>query len=26
MSRVGIPRSLFYYYYYPLWKSFFLDL
>ena len=22
MSRVGIPRSLFYYYYYPLWKAF----
>lgn len=26
MSKVGIPRSLFYYYYYPLWKSFFTDL
>ncbi len=26
MSKVGIPRSLFYYYYYPLWKSFFSDL
>jgi len=24
--RVGIPRSLFYYYYYPLWKTFFQDL
>lgn len=26
MTRVGIPRSLFYYYYYPLWKTFFEDL
>src|SRR5665647_2305774 len=24
--RVGIPRGLFYYYYYPLWKTFFQDL
>jgi len=24
--RVGIPCGLFYYYYYPLWKTFFLDL
>ncbi|MDD3895073.1 MAG: acyl-CoA dehydratase activase-related protein [Syntrophomonadaceae bacterium] len=26
MKRVGIPRGLFYYYYYPLWKSFFTNL
>lgn len=26
MLRVGIPRGLFYFYYYPLWKTFFLDL
>lgn len=26
MSRVGIPHGLFYYYYYPLWKTFFTDL
>jgi len=26
VKRVGIPRSLFYYYYYPLWKTFFYDL
>ncbi len=25
-KRVGIPRGLFYYYYYPLWKSFFINL
>ncbi len=24
--RVGIPRGLFFYYYYPLWKTFFNDL
>ncbi len=24
--KVGIPRSLFFYYYYPLWKTFFQDL
>lgn len=24
--RVGIPRGLFYYYYYPLWKTYFTDL
>lgn len=24
--RVGIPQGLFYYYYYPLWKTFFMDL
>ena len=24
--RVGIPRGLFYHYYYPLWKTFFQDL
>ncbi len=24
--RIGIPRSLFYYYYYPLWKTFFQEL
>lgn len=24
--RVGIPHGLFYYYYYPMWKTFFLDL
>lgn len=24
--KVGIPRGLFYYYYYPLWKTFFQDL
>ncbi len=23
MARIGIPRSLFYYYYFPLWKTFF---
>lgn len=26
MIRVGIPHGLFYYYYYPLWKTFFQDL
>ncbi|MEA1961836.1 MAG: acyl-CoA dehydratase activase-related protein [Bacillota bacterium] len=26
MTRVGIPQGLFYYYYYPLWKTFFQDL
>lgn len=26
MKRVGIPHGLFYYYYYPLWKTFFTDL
>lgn len=26
MSRVGIPQGLFYFYYYPLWKTFFKDL
>ena len=26
MPRVGIPRGLFYFYYYPLWKTFFTDL
>jgi predicted nucleotide-binding protein (sugar kinase/HSP70/actin superfamily) len=26
MARVGIPHGLFYYYYYPLWKTFFTDL
>lgn len=26
MKRVGIPHGLFYFYYYPLWKSFFEDL
>lgn len=26
MQRVGIPKGLFYYYYYPLWKTFFKDL
>lgn len=26
MKKVGIPRGLFYYYYYPLWKSFFTNL
>ncbi|MEN6325179.1 MAG: acyl-CoA dehydratase activase-related protein, partial [Syntrophomonas sp.] len=26
MTRVGIPHGLFYYYYYPLWKTFFTDL
>lgn len=26
MIRVGIPHGLFYYYYYPLWKTFFADL
>lgn len=26
MQRVGIPHGLFYYYYYPLWKTFFSDL
>ncbi len=26
MQRVGIPKGLFYYYYYPLWKTFFNDL
>ncbi|MGI5911097.1 MAG: acyl-CoA dehydratase activase-related protein [Syntrophomonadaceae bacterium] len=26
MGRVGIPHGLFYYYYYPLWKTFFSDL
>lgn len=26
MTKVGIPHSLFYYYYYPLWKTFFEEL
>lgn len=26
MKKIGIPRGLFYYYYYPLWKTFFEDL
>ncbi len=26
MKKVGIPRGLFYYYYYPLYKTFFSDL
>lgn len=26
MIKVGIPHSLFYYYYYPLWKTFFEEL
>ncbi|CFX51831.1 Uncharacterized [Syntrophomonas zehnderi OL-4] len=26
MTRVGIPAGLFYHYYYPLWKTFFVDL
>ncbi len=26
MKKVGIPRGLFYYYYYPLWKTFFTQL
>lgn len=26
MIRIGIPRSLFYYYFYPLWKTFFEQL
>lgn len=26
MPKVGIPRGLFYYYHYPLWKSFFCNL
>ncbi|MEN6325531.1 MAG: acyl-CoA dehydratase activase-related protein, partial [Syntrophomonas sp.] len=26
LQRVGIPKGLFYYYYYPLWKTFFSDL
>lgn len=26
MKTVGIPRGLFYYYYYPLWKTFFTHL
>lgn len=26
MIKVGIPQSLFYYYYYPLWKTFFEEL
>jgi predicted nucleotide-binding protein (sugar kinase/HSP70/actin superfamily) len=26
MKQVGIPHGLFYYYYYPLWKTFFTDL
>lgn len=26
MKKVGIPQGLFYYYYYPLWKTFFEDL
>jgi len=26
MKTVGIPHGLFYYYYYPLWKTFFSDL
>jgi predicted nucleotide-binding protein (sugar kinase/HSP70/actin superfamily) len=26
MKRIGIPHGLFYFYYYPLWKTFFEDL
>ncbi|MEW6621627.1 MAG: acyl-CoA dehydratase activase-related protein [Bacillota bacterium] len=26
MTKVGIPKSLFYYYYYPLWSTFFKEL
>ncbi len=26
MSTIGIPRSLFYYYFYPLWKTFFNEI
>ncbi|HWP95863.1 MAG TPA: acyl-CoA dehydratase activase-related protein [Syntrophomonadaceae bacterium] len=26
MKRIGIPQGLFYYYYFPLWKTFFMDL
>ncbi len=26
MKKVGIPHGLFYYYHYPLWKTFFIDL
>ncbi len=26
MKKIGIPRGLFYYYYYPLYKTFFTDL
>ena len=26
MLKVGIPHSLFYFYYYPLWKTFFEEL
>ena len=26
MKKVGIPRALLYYYYYPLWKEFFTEL
>lgn len=26
MKKVGIPHSLFYYYHYPLWKTFFTEL
>lgn len=26
LQRIGIPQGLFYYYYYPLWKTFFSDL
>jgi len=26
MKRVGIPRGLFYYYHYPLWKTFFTEV
>ncbi len=26
MTRVGIPQGLFYFYHYPLWKTFFSDL
>ncbi len=26
MKKVGIPQSLFYYYHYPLWKTFFTEL
>ena len=25
-ARIGIPRALFYYYYFPLWQSFFQNL
>jgi len=26
MTKIGIPRALFYFYYYPLWRAFFKDL